>query len=142
MKETSCDALMPVLTSESLIQFQLLLALLPGAGYLPSRRLHFFLGNNMYLRGGACALFAVIYNDHSQVFIFLDYVLSTVSGLIVQKIRHISMLNFVYRSSQKWGWEKEKGQGQELRKSLKIIMKIFANHIDKKLISRIHKELL
>lgn len=78
MKKAPCDAPMPILTSDSLVKFNRILPTLPEAS--------FFLGksNNMHFRGGAYALCAVTYFNHSQLFSFLSYVLSTVSGLIVQ----------------------------------------------------------
>lgn len=82
MKKAPCDALMPILTSDSLVKFYHILPILSEAS--------FFLGksNNMHFRGGAYALSAVTYFNHSQSFSFLGYVLSIVNGLIAQKVRH------------------------------------------------------
>lgn len=82
MKKALCDAPMPVLTAASLVKFY---HILPTLSEAP-----FFLGKstNMHFRGGTYALSAVPYFNHSQLFSFFGYVLSTVNGLIIQKVGH------------------------------------------------------
>lgn len=83
MKQTSCDALMPVLTPERLVQLHHLLALLPGAGYLSEGPFFLDKSNNMLLTEG---VFVVTYYNHSQLFSFCDCVLSAINALIIQKV--------------------------------------------------------
>ena len=70
----------------------------------------------MHLSRDTCALVALTCYNHLQSYPFFDYGLSTLNRLIAYKVRHLEEGLLLFTDPVKHGG---RGQGQELRKSLK-----------------------